>query len=463
MLTARSHFARWIGLPLKSLWKREATMRITEELERAQWLDPEQMRALQERRLRSLLVEVGQNVPFYREQIRGLGADPRGDDPWQILTRLPTIDKKSYRSLGDALRSESARRGPTLAYTSGTTGERLAVRIDPDAAAYRYLAGFRGRRWWGIEQGDPEFKIWGSGIQTATGPGELAYKLVRRAKDWAVGVTLVSPFFREEKDLEAAVQLLMKTRPKLVFGYANSIHILAAYMVRAGLRAGPGWPRVVGYTAEMLMDWQREDIASAFGAPLAAEYGSCEAGVMAFQCPHGSLHTCDDVVAVELLPTDGGDPAASDRGEVVVTNLMATAYPLIRYRQGDLARRATTPCACGRGFGSLQELTGRMNDRFASASGGIVDFIVFDQAMKEQPAIRCFKVVERSVGDLLFLAELHRGQEWKPADQARLVRQCRALLPADAELSVRVCDRLPPEPSGKFRIMIPAKDAARYL
>ena len=462
MPTARSLFARWIGLPLKSLWKREATQQTAELLERAQWLDPESLRELQEQRLRHLLGEVGRNVPFYREEMRKLGADPRGDDPRKILAALPTIDKQSYRALGDALQSESPRRPPIHAFTSGTTGERLSVRIDPDAAAFRYLAGFRGRRWWGIEPGDPEFKIWGSGIQTATGPGELAYKLVRRAKDWAIGVTLVSPFFREEEDLARAARLVMKTKPKLVFGYANSIHLLAAYMVREGLRAGPGWPRVVGYTAEMLLDWQKADIATAFGAPLAAEYGSCEAGVMAFQCPEGTLHTCDDIVAVELLPTPGGD-AADDRGEVVVTNLMATSYPLIRYRQGDIARRGRTPCACGRGFGSLQELTGRMNDRFTSPSGGIVDFIVFDQAMKEQPAIRRFKVVERAVGDLVFLAELHPGQEWQAADQARFVRQCRALLPADAALSVGVSDRLPAEPSGKFRIMIPAKDAARYL
>jgi len=44
---------------------------------------------------------------------------------------------------------------------------------------------------------------------------------------------------------------------------------------------------------------------AAFGAPLAAEYGSCEAGVMAFQCPHGTLHTCDDIVAVELVRRHG--------------------------------------------------------------------------------------------------------------------------------------------------------------
>ena len=460
MSALRSLLARRIGLPLKSLAKRESTRRIVDDLDKGQWLDPERLRALREKRLRALLTEVGRDVPFYREQIRSLGADPRGDDPFQILRGLPTIDKKAYRELGSALRSESPRRRPIVAHTSGTTGERLEVRIDPDAAGYRYLAGFRGRSWWGIEPGDLEFKIWGSGIRTATGAGELAYKVVRRMKDWAIGITLVSPFFQKGEDVERAARLLMRTRPRLVFGYANSIHLLAAHMVRNGLRAGPGWPHAVGYTAEMLMDWQREDIVQAFGAPLFAEYGSCEAGVMAFQCPQGSMHTSDDFMVLETLPVPG---SASGLGAVVVTDLRAKAYPLIRYQQGDLARLGSEPCTCGRGLGRLHDLTGRMNERFASPSGGIVDFIVFDQAMKEQDAIRCFKVVERRAGDLVFLAELHAGHAWSPADRERLLKQCRALLPADVELSVQVAEHLPSEPSGKFRIMISANDAARYL
>jgi phenylacetate-CoA ligase len=400
-------------------------------------------------------------VPFYREQLRQLGADPRRDDPWETLSKLPTIDKKAYRELGSALYSDSPRHRPAVAHSSGTTGERLEVRVDPTAAAYRYLAGFRGRRWWGIEPGDSEFKIWGSGIQTASSNAELAYKLLKRIKEWAVGVTLVSPFFNSEEDLSRAARLLLRTKPKFVFGYANSIHLLASYMVKEGLQAGPGWPRAVGYTSEMLLDWQRDDIVRAFQAPIVSEYGSCEAGVIAYQCPSGSLHTSDDITVVEIL--ERGERSDPGLGEIVVTGLMGLEYPLIRYRQEDLARRPSEVCPCGRGLGTITSLQGRLNDCFVSPSGGIIDFIVFDQAMKDQPAIRRFKVVERQKGDLVFLAEIHDGQSWSDADEARFLKQCRALLPSDTTLSARIVDHLPSEPSGKFRIMIPAKEAARYL
>lgn len=461
MQAIRSVAAKRIGLPIKALVKGERPAEILRELNEAQWWDPNRLQELRTRRLRKLLVEVAKNVPFYRREIGRIGAAPDSDDPWEILGELPTIDKAAYRRLGSDLRSEQPRRPPIVAHTSGTTGEPLEVRIDRRASSYRYLAGFRGRLWWGVEPGDREFKIWGSGIRTAKSTKEYLHKVLRLIKDWSVGITVVSPFFQTDRDLKRAADLLFRIKPRIVFGYSNGIHLLAAHMVREGRQAGPDWPRAVTYSAEMLLDWQRAEINEAFAAPLVAEYGSCEAGVMAVQCPEGSLHRSDDFMILEAVDETTG--SSGEVGEIAVTNLLATDYPLIRYRQGDLARLDRTSCSCGRGLGTISSLVGRMNDCFISPSGGIVDFIVFDQAMKDQPAIRRFKVVERAPGDLVFLSELHKGSDWSDADRKRLVSQCVKLLPPEVKLETRTIDHLPGERSGKFRIMIPAAESERYL
>jgi len=458
----RRILARYFGLPLKAAIKREPFRRVLRELEANQWLSKEQLEAIRRRRLRHLLIAVSRNVPFYRDQIRSLGADPYGDDPWRILNELPTLDKRAYRSLGAALRSERARRAPMIGHTSGTTGERLETYLDRTAATYAYVANVRGRRWWGIEPGDSELKIWGGSRYTARTRAEWIRETLRLAKDWLIGVTLVSPFLCSDDDLQRAATLLLRRKPRFVFGYANSIYLLASYMVRQGLAAGPGWPHAVGYAAEMLHDWQLEVIRQAFSAPVVSEYGSCEAGLMACMCPHGSLHTSDDVMHIEIVHGNG-NVKLGELGEVVVTNLLALEYPLIRYRQGDLASLSATPCECGRSLGVMDNLVGRMNDVLVSPAGGLVDFIVFDKAMKDQPAIRRFKVVERGPGDLVVLSELHAGIPWPEKDRSRFLTSCRALLPADVTLEVRLADRLPPEPSGKFRIMIPREQADRYL
>ena len=42
--------------------------------------------------------------------------------------------------------------------------------------------------------------------------------------------------------------------------------------------------------------------------------------------------------------------------------MWGTDYPLIRYRQGDLARLGPPGCGCGRGLATLSSLVGRKND-----------------------------------------------------------------------------------------------------
>jgi hypothetical protein len=71
--------------------------------------------------------------------------------------------------------------------------------------------------------------------------------------------------------------------------------------------------------------------------------------------------------------------------------------------------------------------------------------------------------VERAVGELVVLSELHPGAIWADADRELLLEQCRRLLPGDVHVTARVAESLPPEPSGKFRVMIRREDAARYL
>jgi phenylacetate-CoA ligase len=448
----RTAFARYVSFPLKSWIKRERTGTLLREALESQWFGADRMHALRTERLRRLLVTVGAHVPYYRKLFRDLRADPAHDDPWSVHAAVPMLDKESYRRLGAELASETPRRAPLVAHTSGTTGERLEVKLDMLAATYGYVAGLRGRSFWGIAPGDPEFKIWGTGRGTARTRSESIHGTLKLWKEAAMGVTLVAPFFQTEADLARAAQRLERAKPKIVFGYANSIYLLGDYLARKGWTAGPGWPRAVGYTAEMLTDSQREVLRGVFRAPVVAEYGSCEAGVMAWECPEGTLHTTDDTLLLETV-----------EGEVVVTHLMGTDFPLIRYRQGDLAQLGAPGCRCGRGLSSLWSLVGRKNDVLLAPSGGIIDFIVFDKLMKDQPALRRFKIVERARGDLLLLYEVYPGQAWSEEDRSRLLRQSGALLPGDVRVTTQGVERLPNEPSGKFRIIVPQRDAAAFL
>ena len=60
---------------------------------------------------------------------------------------------------------------------------------------------------------------------------------------------------------------------------------------------------------------------------------------------------------------DPATGAPAREGELVLTNLGRLGSPLVRYRTGDRARLAATPCACGRTFARLEGgILGRLDD-----------------------------------------------------------------------------------------------------
>lgn len=92
-------------------------------------------------------------------------------------------------------------------------------------------------------------------------------------------------------------------------------------------------------------------------APIAYRYPGCE-----------RLHVNSDVVVVEVLcPASHRRLQCGEIGELVVTDLLNTTMPFIRYRIADVGSlRESGDCACGRG-GYTIELWGRLGARSSRA------------------------------------------------------------------------------------------------
>ena len=53
-----------------------------------------------------------------------------------------------------------------------------------------------------------------------------------------------------------------------------------------------------------------------------------------------------------------------EEGELVITTLTREAFPLVRYRTGDITSLDYTPCACGRTMVRMKRVMGRVDDIF---------------------------------------------------------------------------------------------------
>jgi phenylacetate-CoA ligase len=88
------------------------------------------------------------------------------------------------------------------------------------------------------------------------------------------------------------------------------------------------------------------------GARVFDHHGMTEVGPVSFECPAqpGVLHVMENAYIAEVLEPATAKPVeAGQTGELVLTTLGRTGSPLLRYRTGDLVKRAfDTVCVCGR-------------------------------------------------------------------------------------------------------------------
>lgn len=110
----------------------------------------------------------------------------------------------------------------------------------------------------------------------------------------------------------------------------------------------------------------RERIERAWGARVFDHWGMTEVGPLAFECVEapGELHVNEAESIAEVIHPQSGRPVPEgEPGELVMTNLGRWGAPVIRYRTGDQVVMRRARCACGRWFARLEGgILGRIDD-----------------------------------------------------------------------------------------------------
>jgi len=92
-------------------------------------------------------------------------------------------------------------------------------------------------------------------------------------------------------------------------------------------------------------------------------YGLVEVNEIAWECKeHDGYHINADTHFVEILDKEGNEVDEGKIGEIVVTCLFNTSFPIIRYKTGDYAIKGKEgKCKCGRRLPKIQKILGRNN------------------------------------------------------------------------------------------------------
>jgi phenylacetate-CoA ligase len=118
--------------------------------------------------------------------------------------------------------------------------------------------------------------------------------------------------------------------------------------------------------AEKLPATLRKKIEDSLGIEAFNSYGSSvvQGPGIAGECiAHDGLHIYEDFFIPEIIdPATGRVLGPGEKGELVITTLMREAFPLIRYRTGDITAIKAGTCACGRTHLRLEDIYGRTDD-----------------------------------------------------------------------------------------------------
>jgi phenylacetate-CoA ligase len=416
--------------------------RYLNELLRSQYYSKAELTELQNERLRALIRQCYDNVPYYARLMRELKLIPNDFQTAEDLTKLPVLEKETVRGNPELFQATNFReRASEIVSTSGTTGTSLRIRVDVEGRRKNYAFFGRLKRWAGV---DPL-------ARSATFAGR-AIVPVRQQKPpfWRYNLPmknlLFSSFHLSERNMPAYLKRMRDWNPQLIDSYPSSLAILARFGLEHGLEAPH--PRAVITSSETLPEDQRDVIIRAFQTRIFDQYGSAEQVCFISQCERGRYHVHPEYGIAEFLPTPAGEPEAAAR--IVATGLTNWAMPLLRYDMADLAVPAAGECDCGRKFQIVKQIVGRLDDLVQTPDGRWVGRL--DPVFKGLQTVRRAQIIQEALNRIRVLIVPAKG--FSSAQQDSIQHELERRLGPDIEYVFELVNEIPVGPGGKFRAVI---------
>jgi len=369
-----------------------------EQLKRSQWLTPEQIREIQELKLRELIHQAYYHVGYYRDIFDRLGLTPADIRTIEDLGKLPLLDKKTVRSYlyFDLLSDNHDKKKMLKITTSGSTGEPFVCYADKYQLEMRWAATLRSMEWTGYRFGDRQARLWHQTIGMS-----FAQVLRERIDAWLSRRLFIPAYEMSDKNLPQSIVKLRRFNPVLIDGYAESFNFLAHYIKQQGLEGVK--PKGIISSAQVLPAQSRAVIETAFGCDVFDKYGSREFSGIAYESNghDGHLVVAENYI-VEILK-DGRPAKPGELGEVVITDLHNRCMPLIRYRVGDLAIAidSSLQSPCGRGLPRIGCIEGRAQAIIIGDNGNYLPGTFFMHYFKDfDYLVKQFQIIQDRLGHL---------------------------------------------------------------
>jgi phenylacetate-CoA ligase len=416
--------------------------RFVSEYTRSQWLSPDELAAMQARKLRALMDHVFHNVPYYRDIFERLHLKPENIREPVDLRKLPLLSKHELKRNHDRFIAQNiAARRLIADSTSGTTGTPLTLLHTSQGLATERALQLRMRGWAG----------WRPGKRRATLNGLKVVPMNKRGlplwrHDWLENRLLFSVYHMTPDNLGQYLDALRAFHPEVLEGYPTQIGFLAQRLERTGQTLPL---KAVFPYAGFVAPENRRRIEERFQCKVFDWYGQAEQVASAAQCELlDGYHVSAEKTIIEIIDQNGQPAAPGEYGEIVGTNLEDYGLPLIRYRTGDISAFRAEPCPCGRGLPIIEQVSGRISDIIIAPDGRLLGCTPFNAILFSHATVERSRVIQEARDRLVILIVPATG--YSAADSDAIVAGCRKVMGPNVTVSLQLVDDIPLTANGKY-------------
>ncbi len=402
----------------------------------------EKLDALRMRLLKIQIRNISRNIPFYRQFFSENKLSPHDFQRLDDLKILPIIDKRDIRRnpglfFNDKIEIDQC----VKSHTSGSTGEPFWSYFDRHAwIRKKYLSKLRARFACGMRHGEK------AAIFSVESPGKIIKTDIRQ---FVQHLVLKTEHFSIFDHLESALERLCEFKPQNIYGppgyffhlarAANPKKISTTYLKR------------IYTSSEFLSKSTAQFIQDVFQAEIFDVYGSTEFKEVAWECErHEGYHINEDEVICEILDKEAPAPPGTV-GDIVLTDLVNRAMPLIRYRTKDRRIMIDGGCSCGRTFSLMRPVAGRASEYIRLPDGERLSPYLFTTAIEKCNGLLQYQFIQTNRSGLLVKVILDEGAEKGVVSEIEAI--VKRITKGTMNITVKKTQHISIEENGKFKVV----------
>lgn len=323
---------------------------------RFEQLAREELEQLQLERLQSTLNRANLHVAYYQKVFDREGIVPEEVAALADLQKIPFTDRSTLRAaypydmfavpLRDVVRLQTS---------AGTTGEPIVVGYTRNDIAHWTELTARLLAAAGVGAEDV--------IQIAFDYGLFPGALGMHHGARAIGAAVIPV---SAIGVEQQIRLLKDCRSTVLIAPPSYARLLGAALAEAKIDPADLRLRVGVFGAEPWAESLRLRLEESLNLKAFDFYGLSEIfnpGVAGECEARNGLHIFEDHFIPEVVDPETARPLPpGEEGELVLTSLTKEAFPLVRYRTGDIVSIDRSPCRCGRTSPRISKIKGRTDD-----------------------------------------------------------------------------------------------------